>query len=231
MTDLPLSKYLDPQDDEALQEELVVVDRAFTTASEQHPARRWEYAMALRALRTWETVVGHDAHRITDVGGSGSPFRWMIPHDHDLTLIDPAEPYTPQDLASYLRHGVRAPDGWYQPILQEAVFCLSVLEHVEDLDAFLYHLSCLTAPGVLLFLTMDACDCPSHDADMEVPSVPDPHHFHWMRRRMFGHRDVRYVCEQLGQYQFQILGTANTQWPGPQVYDYSFFSLALIKRS
>lgn len=226
MTDLPLSKYLDPQDDEALQEELVVVDRAFTTASEQHPARRWEYAMALRALSMWRE--GKDyrlPQTLTDVGGAGSPFVAML---HDPQLFGPFHPIGIIDpnLNETLAHALQEP-----PQLQQAVFCLSVLEHVEDLDQFLYHLGCLTAPGGLLFLTMDACDCPSHDADMEVPSVPDPHHFHWMRRRMFGHRDVRYVCEQLGQYQFQILGTANTQWPGPQVYDYSFFSLALIKRS
>ena len=229
MSDLPLSKYLDPQDDEALQEELVVVDRFFTTASEQHPARRWEYAMALRAYQTWAQVdydqYGHanrtHGARLADVGGAGSPFSDMIVEitgGNAPRLIDPSVNHA---LAQVIRYAS----------LTSCVFCLSVLEHVEDLDQFLYHLSCLTAPGGLLFLTMDACDCPSHDVDMEVPSVPDPHHFHWMRRRMFGHRDVRYVCEQLGQYQFQILGTANTQWPGPQVYDYSFFSLALIKRS
>ena len=37
----------------------------------------------------------------------------------------------------------------------DLVFCISVLEHVDDVTEFLYHLGCLVAPGGLLFLTVD----------------------------------------------------------------------------
>src|SRR5207249_5535349 len=70
---LPLSKTLDPADYTALAEELAIVDRHFEAARPQHPARKWEYSMALRALHTWSRVTGADGP-IYDVGGGGSPF-------------------------------------------------------------------------------------------------------------------------------------------------------------
>lgn len=219
---LPLSKTLDPADVDQLGEELAIVDRHFTTAREQHPMRRWEYAMALRAQQTWDEHGFHHAYPqgpIFDVGGAGSPFWKMIDSDR-CWIIDPAEG---DDLEDYLR-GV-------EPRLGAEVYCLSVLEHVEDLDQFMYHLACLVAPGGLLFLTMDACGCPSHAADVEVGDPPDQHHFHWMRRRMFGQADRRWVAERLLHREFQWLGAREDAYHGDHVYDYSFASLALIKRS
>ena len=214
MTDLPLSKYLDPADYAQLTEELVVVDRHFMTASEQHPARRWEYAMALRALSMWRAARGAGAYSGADVGGAGSPFRRM-PDLSEVVVIDPVEGDT---LAEELESRTR---------LFHAVFCLSVLEHVEDLDQFLYHLSCLTAPGGLLFLTFDACECLTHVA------TTDPHHFHWMRKRIFTLQARTNLTATLCvEHHFRPFGELAYQpYPGPQVYNYTFASLALIKRS
>ena len=118
--------------------------------------------------------------------------------------------------------------------MSSAVFCLSVPEHVDDLDEFLYHLSCLTAPGGLLFLTFDCCGCASHDAEEETP--PDEHHFHWIRRRIFGQADLRELAEKLLDLQFGWLGERDFTSYQPQLYGgttdpgYSFASLALVKR-
>ena len=208
---LPLSKLLDPADFVELAEELAIVDRRFHLAAEQHPMRRWEYAMALRAIRIREQIVTI----AYDIGGAGSPFQYMWgtqvvdPNDGGLTL------------AMFIHDN---------PRLADVVTCLSVLEHVDDLDQFCYHLSCLVAPGGLLFLTMDACACPSHAADLEVADPPDRHHFHWMRKRMFGRVDRRALAERFLALQFSWLGDCDFMWCGAHVYDYAFASLALVKR-
>lgn len=226
---LPLTKTLHPNDYADLAEELVIVDRHFQSASPQHESRRWEYALALRAYKTWFTLVRPSSVSWTDVGGAGSPFHFMQSEQDDVLrdgrisasscIIDPE---INESLAEYVAGA---------PSLKSAVFCLSVLEHVDDLDQFLYHLSCLVAPGGLLFLTMDACSCPSHAADTEIADPLDHHHFSWMRRRMFGEADRRWVAERLLDLQFQWFGGRDPVYHGDHVYDYSFASLCLRKRA
>lgn len=213
---LPLTKALDPVDLVDLAPELVTVDEWFRSASPQHAMRRWEYALALRACAAWEEPVlkdGPQTRRLVDVGGAGSPFFRMVPAW--LTyVVDPAENC---DLATYILS---------RPVLADVVVCLSVLEHIpaDDLDRFLYHLNCLVAPGGLLFLTMDYCGDPSH-ADL-----PDIHHFHWMRKRIFSESHWQYLALNLQPYGFERFGGTDWNWSGPHVYDYSFASLALLKR-
>lgn len=213
---IPLTKALDPQDLVDLRPELITVDEWFTTASPQHPMRRWEYALALRACAQWEESVrkdGPQTRRLVDVGGAGSPFFRMVPSW--LTyVVDPAENC---DLATYILS---------RPVLADVVVCLSVLEHIEyaDLDRFLYHLNCLVAPGGLLFLTVDHCGDPEH------AGLPDHHHFHWMRKRIFSASHWAYLYPALRPYGFELFGGADWTWHGPHVYDYSFASLALLKR-
>ena len=224
---IALSKTLDPADFDQLAPELEIVDRWFTSAREQHPMRRWEYAMALRARRVWlqwdYDTHGHadraHGHRIHDVGGAGSPFRAIVSEDAGqyAAVIDPdEEPHL--TLQQYLR---------FRGGLAHEVYCLSVLEHIDDLGRFLYHLDCLVAPGGLLFLTMDCCGCQGHDAG-------DPHHFHWMRQQIFtlttitglvhlplAHRGYRTLDDGFGR---------DLAYHGDHVFDYSFASLALVKR-
>jgi hypothetical protein len=216
---LPLTKCLDPEYDYAeLAEELKVVGRWFYMAKEQHTHRRFEYALALRAYDTWAQrdyeYWGHanrtHGGRVVDVGGAGSPFKHMISEawGGTPTIVDPEENHT---LAQHVRYAG----------LASCVFCLSVLEHVDDLDQFCYHLSCLVAPGGLLFLTMDCCGCPEHPE-------PEAHHFHWMRKRIFTTNQRLNLAFSLKD--FQLLGEADRLYHGDHVYDYSFASLALVKR-
>jgi hypothetical protein len=221
---LPLSKTLDPADFDQLREELAIVDRCFTDEREQHPMRRWEYALALRAYRQWlqrdyETC-GHanrtHGGRLADVGGAGSPWSRILGEEAGgahVTIIDPAYAPGPKTLAQYIRYGS----------LASAVFCLSVLEHVDDLDEFCYHLSCLVAPGGLLFLTMDYCD--SRGA-----APADTYHFHWMRKRIFNGITIRDLADIFTDRDFVLLGAQDYADHGPQVYNYTFASLALRKR-
>lgn len=211
MSVIPLTKLANIQADLALlPEELVQVDRYFNEDQPQHASRRWEYALALRAQTTWyDRDVLTDADRpqgpVIDVGGAGSPFWRMVSHDR-CRVIDPKGG---PDLAEHLRLGAA---------LASEVYCLSVLEHVEDLDQFCYHLGCLVAPGGLLFLTMD------YGTDL-----PDQYHFHWDRRRIFDTKAWETLREKFGD--FTLLGTRDRTYHGNQVYDFSICSLALVKRT
>jgi SAM-dependent methyltransferase len=214
---LALTKTLDPADFDLLPKELAIVDQSFTSASPQHPMRRWEYALALDAIWRWRTQTVRTQPSVVDVGGGGSPFRFMVgPSDGWRTpaVIDPEES---MDLATYIGS---------HPRLADCVTCLSVLEHVDDLDQFLYHLSCLVAPGGLLFLTVDCCDDPIEGA----PS--DRYHFHWMRKRIFNRWSMGALVEdRLARWGFTLFGEADLTYHGPHVYDYTFASLALQKRA
>ncbi len=245
----PLSKCVDPVPDYAeLTPELATVDRFFTAASEQHSGRRWEYALALRALTAWtSTRAPHEHLHLIDVGGAGSPFALMADHqlrqvavEHHIrhlqvTIIDPAwsglllgpaaeagatiQP-VPLDLATYLTGDAPA-------TLAHICTVLSVVEHVPDLERFLFHLSCLVLPGGLLFLTMDCCE-----ADAPDPGgwPTDRYHFHWMRQRIFDRPQWQRLRDVFARYQFRLSGEADWAWKGAHVADYSFCSLALVKR-
>jgi hypothetical protein len=210
---IPLTKTLDPADRAELTAELAVVDQHFTKDAPQHPLRRWEYALALRAHDQW-AATAQIGGPIYDVGGSGSPFYRML-DPYQVRVVDPKELHG-EDLARFLQGS---------PRLGAAVFCLSVIEHVADLDRFLYHLACLTAPGGLLFLTMDFGDTTGH----HPLSDPDPFHFHWMRRRIFTR--TSWYALGLDLPRFDLFGEADWAYHGAHVYDYTFASLALQKRS
>lgn len=212
----PLTKTIEEADYGILQAELQIVDTHFRREREQHPARRFEYAMALRAIAEWRERTHRDDPVSYDIGGAGSPFR----HMHHCDVVDPDaealhEKYT---LEQFVDGGTD---------LAHVVTCLSVLEHIEDLDRFLYHLGCLVAPGGLLFLTMDC-----KEGDAHVPHV-DNCHFHWMRKRIFTPYLVQNLVwsHSLLNLGFTLFGEADWAYHGPTVYDYTFMSLALIKRS
>lgn len=225
---ITLSKTLDPADFAQLEPELAIVDQHFTRgARAQHPMRRWEYAMALDAMSRWLGPAPWGKRRpyLVDVGGGGSPFRFMAgPSDAWRTphVIDPEENY---DLATHLSTA---------PALADVVTCISVIEHVEDLDQFCYHLSCLVAPSGLLFLTMDYCDGfaeARHDA-LHDYHVPDTYDLHWMRERIFNQFTLKQLANQFLRRDFTLFGGGfDLIWHGPQVSDYTFASLALVKRS
>lgn len=219
--DFPLSKTYDPMDLAKLGDPLAIVDQYFTLAESQHQQRRWEYAIALHALTHWKADRDYRYPRAAaDVGGSGSPFYRMIDPlvGSAVEIIDPSHNQT---LADYLS---RLAESGAPPSLFDAVFCLSVLEHVDDLERFVYHLSCLVAPGGLLVLTTDYCDAPS-----EPPE--DRYHFHWMRKRIFSAYSLgALVTGPLYQRDFLHFGPVDYTWHGPQVYDYTFASLCLTKR-
>lgn len=214
----------------------------------QHPMRRWEYGMALTALETWEAEQPPCAadtngdrncgqrHCLTcrrnfiDVGGAGSPFSTLLPKDAQIMVLDPALPdaqtqrrgdsglLTLVDLTveQYCLQNGPAVD----PPYTDAIFCLSVLEHVPEPRTTLRAMCSLLRPGGLLFLTVDYWNSEG----------PDTAHFHWMRHRIYNEESLKRLLEDGRTFGLRRFGASDWTYHGPTVYDYSFFAAALVKR-
>jgi SAM-dependent methyltransferase len=210
---------------------LAKTEALFGAASEQHPARKWEYAMAQLAFATWRARKQHglSAQRLLhllDVGGAGSPLAQMLVGPQQTVLV--VDPKLASSTGSEQPDGIVhlrkatieqvAADGYSA----DALFSISVLEHVPDVDAFLAACSRVLAPNGLLFLTVDAWDPP-------VAGAKDTAHFHWMRQRIFDREMLQGLLELLQKQGFSPLGGVDLEYRGPLVYGYTFASIARVK--
>lgn len=187
------------------------VDPHFGDGADQHPVRRWEYAMALLALRTW-AVSDIRERTILDVGGAGSPLRSIVQAGHggagSYTVIDPAVTYG-QTVENYRGHPANV------------VFSISTYEHTTQPLAFLEACARMTKPGGLLFLTFD----------YHAGGHTDTYHFHWMRERIVSRTTYGVLIDLFTEIlDFDLFGEFSDIWHGPQLYDYSVASLALQRR-
>lgn len=204
---LPLTKCMDGADLSRLVEELAIVDSLFTSESPQHPARKWEYSMALRAGGDQGSCIY--PRLALDVGGAGSPLVHMLTRGgYSAHVVDPK---VNRDLAAAVAAGVQA----------DFVTCVSVIEHVPDLMQFIWELGRVVRDGGRLFLTCDVGDQPDGAAD--------DRHFNWMRERLFNMKTWQMVAEEFSKNGFSLYGEHEWEWRGAQVYDYSFASLSLEK--
>ncbi len=209
---IALTKTLDPADLDVLQAEVERVKDS-TALEGQHEMRVWEYAMALRAYARWWSTPEADPALLDqsrlwyDIGGAGCGFADLVRNeaDFEVVVIDPLENTAVEDF-----HGEKA----------AVVTVISVLEHVDEVPGFVLACVNLLRPGGLLFLTMDY-----HDAG----DAGDPYHFHWMRQRIFGPHSVGELVGHFIKRGLQPFGATDLTWHGPQVYDYSFVCLALVK--
>ncbi len=182
----------------------------------QAPERVWEYSMALEAYRVWQATHQSLAPFLLDVGGAGSPLARLlrvVERHAEIAVIDPNEPDSGETIEQYATHFARQAD---------AVFAISVIEHVQDETAFLKACAALVRPGGLLCLTTDYWDGEGKDTA----------HFHWMRERIYNQKSwgacgVYLTCVKLG---LRLLGDRDTTYHGPHLYgSYTFASLALQK--
>lgn len=212
------------------------LDRYPDVLEGQHAIRKWEYAMALRTIQAWEVTqpVVVEASRdrpqhvvplcICDVGGAGSNFWQVLTRltSEDILILDPTGPELPDRLPQrqvfretveeYTRH---APLGQF-----DTLTAISVIEHVTQVKHFFRACHALLKPGGLLFFTTDYWDAEG----------PDTAHFHWMRQRIYNAGLIRKLLEDLREVGFQSFGEADWSYHGPQCYDYSVCSVAMVKK-
>lgn len=213
--ELPLTKTLSPLDYGYLQPELSIVDAVGIEG--QHEARRWEYAMALHAVRLWRQ---QDPKRASskvgavDVGGAGSNLNAMLTRvmGTPAAIVDPGVNVAVEELDGSIDFS------------SYVVTCISVLEHVEDEWGFLAAVDRLVRPGGLLFLTMDCWD----GGDGEKDSA----HFHWMRHHIYNtHTWMELARRFTEDHSYEFFGEQDFSYCGPQLFgSYSFASLALRKK-
>lgn len=192
----------------------------------QHPIRAWEYSQALKALDLWIGL--HDPLEsllIADIGGAGSNFWHTFRHytTKPATAIDPNHVWSSaEEAALFFRDTLSAfkqqnPDQRF-----DAVFCLSVIEHVpsKELQQFERDLCSLVKPGGLLVLTCDVGE-----------KHPDVCHFYWMRERIYTPAGLAALAIVLqGMYGMQPLTPPAFRWEGPTVYDYTVGCVAMVNR-
>lgn len=205
-----LNKLLDLADLQTYADEARIVARRWV-GEQASEWRQWEYTIALVAMRQWQQA--HPAAprlpRVFDVGGAGSRFYLMV-GDALGTLPQVIDPSGGGELlGDFLRRTGETAD---------LVTCLSVLEHVPDLDQFCWELANAVTPGGRLILTMDF-----------GATINDTYHFHWMRERIFCEQTVIALAETFKQWGFS---SEPARWRPfiPRVYDYVFSSLILDKR-
>ena len=243
---IPLTKIMDgKQDFPLLTRELLKVDD-FEIVS---PGRRWEYAMALRAVNLWKSLqptsgdylIGEMAARLDidpvmllpsglDVGGAGSPLVSMLRGSQLRASV--LDPHTNCDLHTFLALAPRIAANPTLPPedrVADVVTCVSVIEHVKEEQQFVADLRRVVAPGGLLFLTTDIKD--------EEEDPEDNRHFHWMRERIYMLSSWMKLASVFIFNGFEFLGDAvDWSYHEDQVYGsahastgYSFASLALVR--
>lgn len=229
---LPLSKICHIAGDAAaLAQAYAVIDASPTVLEGQNPIRRWEYAMALRAILAWRLIspwpVESDPLRIGDVGGADSNF-WQVLQvlargAGSVVIIDPRLEGVPPVGLGYVPGtleqlaAVTATPGARFDILT----CLSVIEHLPagGIQGFLEAAYALLRPGGLFVLT----------TDFWGTEGPDTAHFHWMRERIYTPDTIRALVQLATSLGFQLLEPPDWTYHGNQVYDYSIASLVLVK--
>jgi len=212
--ELPLTKTLSPFDYGSLQPELSIVDAVGIEG--QHEARRWEYAMALHAVRRWKEADpkrGSSRVGAVDVGGAGSNLNAMLTRvmGAPATIVDPNVNIPVEELDGSIDFS------------SYVVTCISVLEHVEDEWGFLTAVDRLVRPGGLLFLTMDCWDGGIGDKDTA--------HFFWMRHHIYNTITWMELAERFVNNGYEFFGEHDFSYNGAQLFaSYSFASLSLRKK-
>jgi hypothetical protein len=211
---LPLTKTLNPADLLTLTDELDIVD-SYPLGSEQHPCRRWEYAMCVLAVREWLKLWPTELPPIgMDVGGTGSCLKHILTDRLGVAtrVLDPRENETLREYRDA-----------HPPVCFPLVTCISTIEHVpeEDYWAFVTDLASLVMCGGLLFLT----------SDIKKRGAGDKKHFHWMRERIYTPIRWGELASIIESHGLSLFGDIDWRYNGDHVYDYSFCSMALIKEA
>lgn len=231
----PLSKTMDPRADFPLLAEELRTIEAYDVLRGQHPLRTWEYAMAHRAIREWQTATMRnmdlpgfqalgDPLNLCDIGGAGSRFCCSLAActTEIVTAVDPnlkVGPAHPRERVEWFARSVEDHAATASHNQYDVLTAISVIEHVSDLRPFFRACHMLLKPGGLLFLTTDYWDCDG----------PDTAHFHWMRLRIYNEESIKKLRNGLNELGFKAFGRSDWGFNGCHIHDYTLASLAMVK--
>jgi hypothetical protein len=204
---LLLSRTLDPSDEAYFEDEhRVLTQYALDRAPLQ---RRWEYGLALHAIARWTEREQRPPQWPIYLLGGEEPFAQAVISWTDSGLMG----MSTVEAANGLRAVAGSP-------LADVILALSLLEHVHDLDASVYTLSCLVAPGGLLVLTVPYW-----------PRCGPDRAAGWReRQRIFCPQTYAQLRTQLAGFLLTTFGGLDPAFHGVSRDDYTIASLVLEKR-
>lgn len=206
----------------------VWLKRLGTRVDIQHENRHWEYGSAVEALMTVYGVDKWKEVNVLDVGSGCSPLGPTLAlQGVKVTECEPD-------------HGSRVAREVLNSLLQtkqvqtinvlsndvcdlpkeeyDAVFCVSVLEHVKKEQQGWKELAKRVKKGGLLFITTD---CVEHkDRSYQYDAL---------REKNYTLSDLKQRVDGLKAMGFKTWDEEDWLWNGPQVYDYTFFRVGMVR--
>ncbi len=163
---IPLTKNFNPEDYKELAQEVEFIDGVLSKLehySLNHEHRKWEYAMALRAIKS--VGIPYYITKVLDAGSGASPFP-LILHEagYDVECVDRID--RPKAQRNW----------WWQPVWHNVdhkfkraeydfVTAIGVIEHVKDDDDMLERWWAIANSG--MFITYDS----SSDGRVIAPDI------------------------------------------------------------
>lgn len=203
-----------------------------------HHHRFWEYGMALKALYSWcdGIVKVKPSHNLLDVGAGlsllGPTICWA--EEIGITEVEPNTEYAKdRDICNSALLELNCPyyitwagtqlstfRQWHNTSnFYDAVFSISVMEHVAADHEFLRSLADMVKQDGLLFLTTDV-----------MPRSGKGFHFDNLREHNYTVDDIKSKISYLESKGFSLLGESDLEYKGDQVFNYSFASIAMVKK-
>lgn len=175
---IPFSKTMRMSDFADLGGELEVVENVLAMLNggdkAQHPLRKWEYAMALKAFRYWDKNRSTAMMaRVSDHGcctGMLAPMMYWM--GHDVRMYEVWAWGDQQNFATWQMEKMREAQGcgtyrWInKPLGQlteddrgvDVAFCISTIEHISGFEHAFRQMCDTVDPGGMIFITSDSAE-------------------------------------------------------------------------
>ena len=236
-----ISRSLRLEDYQELAKEAAFVDEIQAQAGSPHPVhpqhahRRWEYALAQRALK--DTFGDRTNILVGDFGcgiGLWTPIALALGHQvkaYEIWAYGDEEWFVMQQIENVTRGMNLAPNFEMRHVAIgslgdadrdfDAVYCISTLEHIQEERRAFDDLCKSVRPGGLLFLTMDF-------SNVESEVVMANNSF----QRMYSERLLGRLAGYAKENGLGLLGgKSDWAYTVPLVHHYSFCSIAFTKEA
>lgn len=234
-----LSRTMRPSDYQELKPELEELNRVMALCGPvPYTHRRWEYALALRAIKT--IFPGNDRLVVSDFGcEAGLSPAMMLMQGYDVVLYEiwawGNKQADAEDKAKKAQFASKIPGNVFRFVNRplgglldedknryDVSLCISVMEHIQDETAAWNDLLDSVKSGGLFFVTMDF-----HPADRDTFKYKD------IRARIYNQSKMEKLAEYASYRGFKILGEeVDWSWAPDRIMvenQYGFGSLVMVK--